>query len=127
MAKSNEKATLSVVLGDEQEGERSGSLWQRSVVVRRDSGNGEVIRYEAILYGMAAPVNEVHLWQGGDAAPLLGVLPLDFWEWTTDAELMEWVASCYQQSSARYERTIRKMRTMARKAYTEQNEEAAPF
>jgi hypothetical protein len=127
MAKSNEKATLSVVLGDEQEGERSGSLWQRSVVVRRDSGNGEVIRYEAILYGMAAPVNEVHLWQGGDAAPLLGVLPLDFWEWTTDAELMEWVASCYQQSSTRYERTIRKMRTMARKAYTYQNEEPAPF
>lgn len=127
MATATGAATLSVVLGEEQEGQRDGSLWQRSVVVRRDSGNGEVVRHEATLYGMAAPVNEVHLWQGGDAAPLLGVLPLDFWEWTEDSDLMAWVAACYQRSQSVYDRTLRAMAKKARAAYRHQNDEAAPF
>jgi len=116
---------VEVDLGAEEVG-NSGTLWQRSVIVRRRTGSGED-RYLATLVAKAAPDNEVHLWQGGDAAPLLGVLPLDVVEWNDDAALAAWVATCYQRDEQVYKAHYRGMVASARAAYTAQNEESAPF
>ena len=134
MAKAKKLGTQTIVLGEEDSENftKPRALWQRSVEVRRYEGNAETGRlvedYRATLFGMDAPQNEVELWQHtGAGLELLGVLPSDFWEWTTDAELMEWVGACYQSSPSVYDRVVRAIGKKARAAYRHQNGEPAPF
>ena len=134
MAKAKKKGTQQVILGveDSENFTKARALWQRSVEVRRYEGNAETGRlvedYRAEMFRIDAPQNEVELWQHtGAGLELLGVLPSDFWEWTTDAELMEWVGACYQSSPSVYDRVVREIGKKARAAYRHQNGEAAPF
>jgi hypothetical protein len=134
MGKRKKVGTEQVVLGveDYENPTKARALWKRSVEVRRYEGNAETGRlvedYRATLFGMDAPQNEVELWQHtGAGLELLAVLPLDWWHWSDDAELMEWISAAYQRSITRYDRTMRKIHKVARAAYTYQNEEPAPF
>ena len=134
MGKTKKKGTQQVILGveDSENFTKPRALWQRSVEVRRYEGNAETGRlvedYRAEMFRIDAPQNEVELWQHtGAGLELLGVLPSDFWEWTDDAELMEWVGACFQSSPSVYDRTIRAIGKKARAAYRHQNGEPAPF
>ena len=134
MAKAKKKGTQQVILGveDSENFTKARALWQRSVEVRRYEGNAETGRlvedYRAEMFRIDAPQNEVELWQHtGAGLQLLGVLPSDFWEWTDDAELMEWVGACFQSSPSVYDRVVRAIGKKARAAYRHQNGEPAPF
>ena len=134
MAKAKKLGTQTIVLGEEDSENftKPRALWQRSVEVRRYEGNAETGRlvedYRAEMFRIDAPQNEVELWQHtGTGLQLLGVLPSDFWEWTTDDDLMEWVGACFQSSPSVYDRIVRKIGKKARIAYRRQNEEPAPF
>ena len=134
MGKTKKKGTQQVILGveDSENFTKARALWQRSVEVRRYEGNAETGRlvedYRAEMFRIDAPQNEVELWQHtGAGLQLLGVLPSDFWEWTDDAELMEWVGACFQSSPSVYDRVVRKIGKKARAAYRHQNGEPAPF
>ena len=134
MGKTKKKGTQQVILGveDSENFTKARALWQRSVEVRRYEGNAETGRlvenYRAEMFRIDAPQNEVELWQHtGAGLELLGVLPSDFWEWTDDAELMEWVGACFQSSPSVYDRVVRGIGKKARAAYRHQNGEPAPF
>lgn len=134
MGKTKKKGTQQVILGveDSENFTKPRALWQRSVEVRRYEGNAETGRlvedYRAEMFRIDAPQNEVELWQHtGAGLELIGVLPSDFWEWTDDAELMEWVGACYQSSPSVYDRVVRAIGKKARAAYRHQNGEPAPF
>ena len=134
MGKAKKLGTQTIVLGEEDSENftKPRALWQRSVVVRRYEGNAETGRlvedYRAEMFRIDAPQNELELWQHtGTGLQLLGVLPSDFWEWTTDDDLMAWVGACYQSSPSAYDRVVREIGKKARAAYRHQNGEPAPF
>ena len=134
MGKTKKTGTQTIVLGEEDSENftKARALWQRSVVVRRYEGNAETGRlvedYRAEMFRIDAPQNEVELWQHtGAGLELLGVLPSDFWEWTTDDDLMAWVGACYQSSPSVYDRVVREIGKRARIAYRYQNGNPCPF
>lgn len=134
MGKVKKLGTQQVILGEEDSENftKARALWQRSVVVRRYEGNAETGRlvedYRAEMFRIDAPQNELELWQHtGAGLELLSVLPSDFWEWTTDDDLMAWVGACFQSSPSVYDRVVREIGKKARAAYRHQNGDPAPF